>query len=189
MSERGLTTDVINALNARFVEQIIFVEMQLDSGTLRITSTPFNVTWNGHNWLSTHGLGSMELIKESTSEISGTAFTLSGVPISLLSTILSERLFKRKVIVRVANIVAGVLHVDPNVWTGELDMPQIQAGPQTLTIRVTAEHKTIAWQNPQPVVFSDADHRLDHPTDTFFSRMSEMTKKHLVWPRKEYFQQ
>ena len=102
---------------------------------------------------------------------------------------MTERIFKRPVIVRLVTLTGTALNVDQNVWTGQLDIPQIDVSQDTMTIRISAEHKMIAWQTPRPVNFSDAEQRLVSSTDTFFSRLAAMAQKTIVWPSKEFFRQ
>jgi hypothetical protein len=188
VTERSLSAGFQANIAGRRVELFVLIEMILDSGTIRMTSTPFDVSYGGFNWLTTHGLGSIESIKENGSEITGLSFVLSAVPVAMLSIVLNERLFKKPVRVLVGTVNAGVLAVDDNAWSGLLDTSQINVNQDTFDVRVAAEHRMITWQNVQPVNMSDAEQRLVSSTDTFFSRAAKLTNKPIIWPKKEFFE-
>ena len=190
MSQRNIPAQLETDFSGRHVELFVLIEMQLTSGTLYITSTAFDVDWGGHTWLCTHGLGSVSTVKESSGQITGLTFSMSGVPLSMFALALTERIFRRPVIVRLVSVgPSGTLTVDPSAWTGELDMFQINDEGKSLELRVTAEHRMMAWQNPKLVNFSDAEQRLLSSTDTFYSRLSAMANKTIIWPKKEFFKQ
>lgn len=184
---RGTDAGALANFGSQSVEAFPLVEMQLATGTLYLAGTPFDVPWNGQTWLATYGLGSIEAITESASEAAGCAFTLSGIPSSMVSQVLTENVRGKPVTVRLASISAGALSVDANVWQGYLDTMSIADGAESAVVRVTAEHRLVSWQSPHPVNFAHAEQILIAPTDTFYSRTADMAQKTVVWPSLEFF--
>lgn len=187
MATRGVNAQALANITSKHVNAFPLVEMQLASGTLYIAGLPHSVSWNGQTWLPDKGLGSIEPVKESTGEVAGCAFTLSGIPSSMISQVLSENVRGRPVILRLGTLNGTTVSVDANVWQGDLDTMSIVDGEETAMIRVTAEHKLVAWQTPHPVNFSHQEQVLVDATDTFYSRMADLTNTQLVWPNKEFF--
>lgn len=190
MVDRNVSAPALTNLTSQHVRPFPLVEMQLATGTLYIAGLPHSVDYNGHTWLADKGLGAIESFTESSSEISGCAFTLSGIPSSMVSQVMTENVRGKTVIVRNATISSdGSLAVDDAAWIGQLDTLSMQDSGDRAVVRVTAEHRLVFWQSPHPVDFSHAQQQLVDPTDTFFSRMSSMTNKVVVWPNQQFFKQ
>jgi hypothetical protein len=184
---RGVSGGFNTATAAAHVVQFPLVEMQLASGTLFVCGAAHDVPWNGNTYLSARGLGQIDEIEETESEIRGLAFTLQGVTPDIISLAMSDQSQGRPVIVRWAVLNGATLEVDANVWTGRIDLMQIVDGP-TPSVRVTAEHRLVAWQTPQPVRFSDADQQRLAPGDRFFEHAEATSNAVLVWPSKQFFE-
>ena len=82
-----------------------------------------------------------------------------------------------------------VLRVDPNVWSGALDVTTIDDTPGAPVIRVTAEHAMLAWQQPSGELFSHQQQLAIDATDLFFEYAASMAEATLVWPDKSFFKQ
>lgn len=184
---RGVSTGFNTATAAAHVVQFPLVEMQLASGTLYVCGAAHDVAWGGNTYLSARGLGQIDEIEETDAEVRGLAFVLQGVTPDIIALALTDQSQGRPVIVRHAVLNGATLEVDPNVWTGRIDTIQIIDGP-TPAVRVTAEHRLVAWQTPQPVRFSDADQQRLFPGDLFFSHAEATTNAVLVWPAKQFFE-
>lgn len=91
MSRPGLTDQTAAAAASPHVAWFPLVQMDLDSGTLYLTGTPFDVDYNGITWTSLRGLGSLEKITETADEIAGLRFTLSGIPAAVVAEVQLER--------------------------------------------------------------------------------------------------
>jgi hypothetical protein len=94
---RGISTGLGNALQQPFVSWFPLVHMELDSGDLYISGAPFDVDWDGHTWITLHGLGSIEEITETSTTQQGLAFTLSAVPEAAIALALTEDVQQRPV--------------------------------------------------------------------------------------------
>lgn len=187
---RGLADAALaNALSAAHVTQFLLVEMGLDSGTLRIATTPFPVDYAGFTWFSAHNLGSVEPVLETASEQRGLTFTLGGVPPSIVSSVLNENVQGRPVKLMLAVLDGSTLRVDTNAWSGLLDVMTLEDGTPEATVRVTAEHRLIAWREPQLVRHSDEDQKRLNPGDKFYEYAASIAEATLVWPSKEFFKQ
>lgn len=186
---RNTPAQVQTNLSADYVQRFSLVQMDLASGTMRLATTDFDVTYGGFTWLATYGLATIETITESGTMVRGVSFLMSGVLPSLISLALTENIYGRPVTIMLATLSGGVLSVDPSVWLGNLDTMVVESTGQSAAIRVTAEHKMVMWQRPHPVNFSDAEQRLVNANDSFFSRASKISQQTIVWPGKEALKQ
>lgn len=187
---RGVSGAVQTAVGAPHINWFPLVEMALDAGTLYLSGAGHDVTYAGHTYITTNGLGGIEVIRETDAEVAGLAFALSGVFPAVISTVLGSDVQGRAVKLMCAFIDgAGALQVDANVWTGYLDQMTLEDGTPNAAVRVTAEHRLIVWFTPRTVRFSNEDHQSRHPSDRFFEFAAQMTEATFAWPGKEFFKQ
>jgi hypothetical protein len=186
---RGLDSSLAAALAAAHVTHFLLIELQLDSGTLRLTTAPLAVAYGGHSWLTVHPVGAIESIEETSSEQRGLSFTLSGVPASIVSTVLNEPVQGRFVKLRLVVLDGETLRVDENAWTGLLDTLTLEDKPDGAVVKVNAEHRFIAWREPNLVRYSHEDQQRLAPGDEFFSHAAAISQAEIVWPAKEFFKQ
>lgn len=189
-SARGLDTDFAAAMQASHVDGFLLCEMALDSGTIYVVGLAFEVTWNGNTYLPVLGLGTVQEILETDSEVDGLTFTLAGVQESSIAIVLSEQVQGRSVVMRqVALKPDGTVMVDPLLWQGELDTMTLDDSGPTAVVTVTAEHKLAAWAEPNLLRYSDEDQQKLHPGDRFFQFAAAMAEATIVWPNKTFFKQ
>ena len=186
---RSLDSNLANALAAAHVTHFMLVEMVLDSGTLRVATAPYDISYGGFTWLSVHAVGSIDTVTETSGEQRGLAFTLGGVPSTMISTVLTEHVQGRAVTLKLVVLDGATLRVDESAWSGLLDTMSIDDGAPTATVRVTAEHRLIAWREPNLVRYSDEDQKRLAAGDKFFEYAAAISEATIVWPAKEFFRQ
>lgn len=185
---RSISGAVSTAVNAAHVKVFPLVEMALDSGTVYVCGAAHDVVYNSNTYQALYGLGSIEPIEETDSMVAGLAFTLSGVPSSIIATTLATEVQGRACVVRMAFIdSSNALQVDTNVWTGYLDQMTLEDGAPTATVRVTAEHRLVRWDTPRPWRFSNEDQQIISAGDGFFKWSAAIAEATLVWPNREWF--
>lgn len=189
MTRTALDADTLAALNAAQVQMFVLLELDFDGGRVYLCDLPFDVTWNGNVYLAAQGVGRVEAITETDSEAKGIVFMLSAVNQAAIATVLTEDVQGREALIRLAVIDGTTLRVDPNVWSGVLDVMTIEDDGSAPVIRVTAEHQMIAWQQPSGALFSDAEQKKRHPGDKFFEFAAPMAEATVVWPSREFFKQ
>lgn len=186
---RTSDTALTGALAASAVMHFVLIELQLDSGIQRLASTPFDVEWDGHDWLAAQGIGTIEPITETSGQSTGLAFTLFGAGAESIAGALTEPVQGRKCILRVAVVDGETLRVDPNTWVGYLDVMTVDDQATGPVIRVTAEHAMLAWNRPSGVMFSHTEQLKRDPTDLFFEYGAAMSETSLTWPDAVFFKQ
>ncbi len=189
---RNVDSAFTAAARAPHVTVLVLVELYLDAGTQYLASTPHDVAWNGNTYVAAQGIGTIEPTTETATEARGLTFTLSAVGSANLAGAF-EHIQGRKVVVRLGIVDPSTdpptLRVDPNVWSGALDVTTIDDTPGAPVIRVTAEHAMLAWQQPTGQLYSDQDQRAVDAADKFCEYVAEMAEATLVWPDKSFFRQ
>lgn len=189
---RNVDSAFVSAARAPHATMLVLVELYLDAGTQYLASTPHDVEWDGRTYVAAQGIGTIEPTTETATEARGLTFTLSAVGSANLAGAF-EHVQGRQVIVRLGIVDHSteppVLRVDPNVWSGALDVTTIDDTPGAPVIRVTAEHAMLAWQQPPGQLYSDQDQRAVDAGDAFCEYVAEMAEATLVWPNKSFFKQ
>lgn len=182
MSRPDLPPGVATAVEKAHVPLFPLVRMEFDAadgGTLFIAGYPADVEYGGDTYLSSRGLGAIEPITETSDEVTGLKFTLSGVPEAVLTEALIVKYQGRLCTILLAFMDGETLNVDPQAWQGRLDAPEINRAQGTRTIAITAEHRMFDWKRPRRLLFNDADQRRIDPTDTFFLGVEAMEEKEI----------
>jgi len=192
MSRSGLSTEFLAAIDQPHVTFLLLLELYLDGGTQYLASTPHDVDWDGQTYVAAQGIGTIEPTVETDTEARGLTFTLSAVGSANLAGAFEE-IQGRKVILRLGIVDHStdppVLRVDPNVWSGALDVTTVDDTPGAPVIRVTAEHSMLAWQQPPGQLFSHQDQQDIDATDLFFEHAAALSEATIVWPDKSFFRQ
>lgn len=185
-TSRNLPAGVEGALDQGHVVMFLLVELYFDGGTVYLSGLGHDVNHGGNTYVATQSIGSVAPTTESGSGVRGLTFTLSASGSAAIASALTEPVQDRKVVVKLGVLDAsGDLLIDPNVWTGYLDVMTITDSARQPTIKVTAEHAMARWQQPSGKLFSHADHIIDYPNDKFFEFADEMASKSIIWPSKE----
>jgi hypothetical protein len=192
MSRSGLSPEFLTAVDQPHVTMFLLLELYLDGGTQYLASTPHDVVWSGQTYTAAQGIGTIEPTAETDSEARGLTFTLSAAGSDNLAGAFEE-VQGRAVILRLAIVdestAPPTLRVDPNAWSGTLDVTTIDDNPASPVIRVTAEHSMLAWQQPPGQLFSHQEQQAIDPTDLFFEHAAAIAEATLVWPDKSFFRQ
>ncbi len=187
---RSLTGPQTSAVQAGTVGLLIFVEMLFDSGTLRVCSAGYDFAWGGNTWVGVGQLGAVEPVREAeTGEVSGLAFSLSGVPSTHISIAMNEAYQGRTVRVYVGLLDANYALIGTPVleWEGSIDIMAIEDNGQTSTIRVTAENELFDFERPNVLLLTDEDQQKLFTGDLGLQYAAQMVDRPLVWPSAEYF--
>lgn len=180
MSARGLTPELAATLQLAFVPEFALLQLDFDSGTVRLAGTDFNIEWDGYIWLAARQIGTIDTLTETADGVEGLRFTMSGVSDESLADVQQEQYQGRAVTVLWCFLDGSTLHVDPTAWQGRLDVPEIDLEATTATISVTAEHRMADWQRPRQLMFNHADQQRIDPMDDFFLDLEAMDNADIV---------
>lgn len=194
MATRDIETETLSNIDEDVVQVFFAFEMLFDSGALRLWTGIGEKTIDSRTWIGAGNLLNISNIEE-TSEIAvrGATISLSGIPSDVLSLALQEPYQGR-----VANLYFGTFRDVPGdvvfvgqlqnelteIFSGTIDMMNIEEGPETCTIEVTVENKLIDLERPRVRRYSSGYQKSVYPNDKGFDFVEDLQDKEIVWGRK-----
>lgn len=185
MGERVLTANVKAELTKSNIQIGIFVECIFDGGPLRLWSGIGNFTLLGNVYTGVGSLGGISPIEESADDIraSGVVLTLSGIPSSLISLILTEHFQSRAATVYFAffNDQWALINDPVMVFSGRMDYPVLEEGGDTAKISVYVESELIDLERPRVRRYTDADQQALFAGDRGLEFVATIQNQDVVW--------
>jgi hypothetical protein len=174
---RTVPAAILTALSQPEVEPFYAVEIDLDSGPIRLwtgygdRTIDGNTYTGGGNLLAISGLE--EVADLSAKEI---ALTLAGLDSAVISLALQEPYQRRKV--RVLWGVRGEsTYVE--VFSGKLNQMVIEDGPDFGTVTVTVDSRLVELERSSNRRYTSESHKARHPNDTFFDYVQSIQDKNV----------
>jgi hypothetical protein len=182
---------ITDAQSVHFISCVL-LQVNFDSGPVRLSDLSQPVAWNGFTWDGIGTLGNVETIRNnSTGEVIATKFVLSGVPLAAVPLVLSEQYQNRQLQLWLARfdkntmqIVEAVRVQNSLVSTLELNHSATEQGV-SVQIVLTAESKSVLLNRPKSRRSNHEDHLAQYPTDKFFKNVAAISQQEITWPSKE----
>lgn len=182
---RSTTTAVDTAFAGDNVPLVLFLQMEFDSGTSRVTNAAYDISWNGYTWTGVGALGSIEPVQEGADlQAYGLALKLSGIPTTQLATALDEDYQGRQATIWAAPLDSEHRIVsDPViVFKGRMDTMPITMG-RSGEITLNLESRLVDWERARVRRYNDADQQAEYPGDLGLQFVEQMVEKQLIWGR------
>lgn len=183
---RNLTANMVTEVTADSLRPILLAKAEFDSSDLNLWSGIGDLDYNGDTYTGAGYLLSFTQVTETQEiEAKGIAAELSGVPSSIISLALSEEYQERPITIWFAALnSSGALIADPyKLFSGRMDVMEIQESAETATIIVKAESNLIALKRAKERRYTKDDQQLDSPSDTFFDYVPELQDLEINWGR------
>lgn len=126
-----------------------------------------------------------EVQETSDLQANGASVTLTGVNTALVSIARDQDYQGKKMSIALGAMddEANVILVPANLFTGFMDVMTITDSGTSSNITVTCENKLIAFEKSYIRRYTDADQRIEHPTDDGFEYVASIQEKEIVWGR------
>jgi hypothetical protein len=185
---RGVSVENKNAMTADVVEPMLFVEMDFESGFVRVHNGIGTIQWGGHDWLGIGAFGSVSGMNE-TAELqrNTVTYTLTGIPNDLIAVALGEHYQGRnaRVYIGFFNITTKQLVGTPLLKeSGLMDVSRVREGREC-SVTITAESRMSEWSRPKVRRYTDAEQRARYPNDRGLEFVARTAVEEIVWGRKE----
>jgi hypothetical protein len=172
---RTVPTDILTALSQPEEEPFYAVEIDLDSGPLRIWTGVGDRTIDGDTYTgggNLVGISGLEEVADLSAK--NITLTLSGMPPSVVALALGEPYQRRKV-----RVLWGVRGVSDfvEVFSGSLNQMVIEDGPESGTISVTVDSKLVELERASNRRYTSVSHKTRYPNDTFFDFVAQIQDK------------
>lgn len=181
---RALTTLFRDETLASQLSPALFALLDFQSGAVRVWSGLGTKTWDGNDYIGLGNFGSVSSVEETTDvRANSIAFQLTGVPSSLIATILSDNYQGRTAKLWIGSLDAsGNVIADPYlIFAGRMDNVEIDEGPNTSVVRVFAESRLIDLQRSKERRFTHEDQQINYSGDLGLKFMPTANSKPFVW--------
>jgi len=157
------------------------VELEFDSGTLRLWNGLGDLTVDSNTYTGSGDLLSISPIEENP-EISakGLNMQLSGVPASLLAIALTETYQNRNVAIYVGTIDGSTVN-SYKAFSGRMDVMTLQESGETCTISLSAESRLIDLERPRVRRYTKEDQKLIKSNDKGLNFINSLQEKTFEW--------
>lgn len=180
---RGLSAPTLTAASAAHVRPIVFVKLELDSGTLYLHNAVGTYTWGSQTWTGVGALGSIGEIEEGL-DLSpyAVALGLNALDPSLVTVATTEEVFNRRVTIYIGLLDDnGALVADPHErWSGSGDSMSIRLGGED-GIALNCENDFRFFDQANGSRFTDEDQQRRYPGDLFFEFLPQMIDAKVFW--------
>ena len=185
---RTIPSSLLSVLGNAEIEPFYAVEMQFDSGTMRIWTGYGDKSIGGQTYTGTGNLLKIEGLEE-TSDLSaaGTTLTLSGLDSTIITYALTEEYQGR-----LAKIFWGVNGVSDviEVFSGYMDQMIIQDQGDSSTIQLSLESRLIVLERPNIRRYTSESQKGVRAQDglvgddSFFNWVTQLQDKRVPWGRE-----
>ncbi len=184
MSTRTLTTSMAAAVDAIAVRPILLYHGAFEGGDLRMWSGVGTLSLSGESWVGAGQLLGVSAIGETLdTRAEGIEVSLSGMPSSLISTVLANARYGKagKLWLAALDDSENII-VDPYLsFSGKLDQPQIDDSGEVCTISIRYESNIVDLQRARTRRYTPEDQKLDHPGDLGFEFVASLIDKSITW--------
>lgn len=178
---RSISAELLTALTQGAIEPYYAVELLFDAGAVRLWTGYGDKVIDGETYIGSGALLQISGLEE-VADLSakGASITLSGISSSIMSLALQEPYQGRT-----GRILFGARDVSGfiEVFSGLIDEMPINDDATSVTIGLTIESKHITLQRNNVRRYTSANHKLRHPTDTFFDWVTQLADMEIVWGR------
>lgn len=183
---RTVPAALLTALDSDEIEVFYAVDLDFDSGNMRLWTGYGDKTINSQTYTGTGNLLTIDGLEE-VSDLSarGTTLTLNGLDSTIVSYALTEEYQGRLV-----TIYWGVGSNTVEIFRGYMDKMTIQDSAESATISLTVESRLIALERANVRRYTRESHAAVRTakgltgSDTFFDWTTQLQDKQIVWGRE-----
>lgn len=171
------------------------VELQFSAGTVRWTTAPVNLSWNGFTWTAIGGALAIGEITETVDAAGGgVTLTLGGVDPTIIATILTNNPRGRLAEVRLAfvNPTTTAIVADPILqfrgfmnaeFSIEEERPMKHSEIGSVKVSTRLVPRMIQINRTRPLACDELTHQRIVGFDTFFRPVGSLTGRTVLWGR------
>jgi len=180
---RGLSTAMKTAAGDAQVSPFNLVHLAFDSGDLRIWTGNGVLSWGGYDWTGANAVMSISSPSENMEvQAKGLTISMTGLPAELLTLALAEDYQGRTCTVYFGMFSGGAVVSDPVIsFRGQIDLMPIEDTGETSTVSVVVENRLIGLHRSRNRRWTDADQKMDYPTDKGLEFMQSIQEKPIDW--------
>lgn len=181
---RSLNASLVTEITAAQLAPAVFAFLDFQSGAVRVWDGVGSKTWGGNTYTGLGYLGSISPIEETTTvRANGLVLSLSGIPSSLIATVLGDNYSRREVSLWLGALnQSGTLVADPDLaFSGRMNNVDFDKGPDTATIRIYAESRFVDLKRSRERRYTHEHQQIDFPGDLGLEYMARAQSTPLSW--------
>lgn len=183
---RDLTSAAETASLAAHAIVILFVELDCQSGFVRICSADRSLTFDSMTFTGIGDLGKIAPFGESTDlSVDGITLSVTGIPSTYIDIAMAENVQGRsaRLWLGFLDTATYALIADPVLLhRGRMDTMDIALG-ETCTVSVRIENRFADWDRARVRRYTHADQKARFPADKGFEFVAQTTEREIVWGR------
>jgi len=168
---RDINAATITELSARVIRPILLLKLEFDSvdgGDVNYWTGIGDFLYAGDTYIGVGGMAKITTITEQSSlRASGAKFELSGIPGANIALVLTTDYQERlaKLWFAVVNATQTIVGDTVLVFSGRMDVMDIEEDGQTTTIAITVENRLIDLERPSRRFYTHTDQQRVFSTD------------------------
>lgn len=143
-----------------------------------------DLVWNGDTYAGTGIFGGVSSVEETTDgAAAGLVFQLSGIPDDIVATSIGLIRHGKPASLWMGCLDSnGVMVGNPLlIFNGSTDVPELEDGADTATIRLSAESPAIDQRRARVRRYTTEDQKIDYPTDKGFEYVEGLQDRSIPW--------
>lgn len=187
---RTISAPALTALAGASVPMVMLLELGF-STVIRAASSAVDIVWSGQTWTRTGNLGAIDPVRDTSGEITGLKFSLSGVPSANIALALGQTARGKtcKLWCAVLDPATHAVLDAPLIFSGELDQMPISEEEGSSVIGVTAIHSGQLFKRVRMLDQTDTTQQRLYPGDTSRRFLISQANHKDVWPAASFGRQ
>ena len=185
MSRPSLGTLTLNALSQNTRRAILFLQIDLDSGTERVHSWLGSISWGGNSWTGVGDLAELpELNENQDTKPDALRVALNGLTPDVVAMIDTQDIYRRGVTMYLGALDEDYQLVeDPGViFSGIAEQARVTIGdPDGDMVMLEAESELYQLQRAKNVVYSNAQLQSEYSGDLGLQFIDQVADAKTVW--------
>lgn len=179
---RDLSPALQTALTARVIQPAILADLTFRSGTVHVWTGIGSLTYNSNVYQGVGNLGGIGTITEGVAvEAAGTTVSLSGIDPVLYADSLSDIITGQPAKIWLACLSGSTVVGTMLLFSGLIDEPKVTEGGDDIIITLALENKLTNLQRANRKLWTAAEQRRKHPTDSGFNWVESLIDTANVW--------
>ena len=167
MSERALSAELISRIQAGVVRPCLFIYADFPSGAKRYWTGVDAIDWDGETWEGGGAAIGFETFSETVdTSARGMKARVKGVDLDFANALVAEAYQGRAIAIWLGffNEAEDDLEVmEGALWQGSMDTDEIEAGKDTISLVISAEHHLTDLLRKRGYRYTDADQQALYP--------------------------
>ena len=181
---RDITEATKNEIVKKEVFPILIARLETSVGNVLVWTGIGNLSFGGETYLGIGTLGRISPVSESGDEIRANmvSFQLTGIPSGMIAIALGAQYQGKSAKLWLGFMSGENLIANPILlFAGRMDTMEIDEGPETSTISVTAESHLADLNRARTRRYTDEDQQINYLGDVFFEFVPGIQNIEILW--------